>query len=89
MTVLETERLIRKMTAVLQQGGSPDIAAKLAGDFAAACHTVNLRLQQCEAMLKAGDRHQAIQLAETAPNLLDSGAGVRCVAHPCAQARDR
>lgn len=71
MTLLETERLIRKMSELLQEGGNPDIAPKLAGDYAAACHAANLRLQQCEAMIKAGDRHQAIQLAETAPNLLD------------------
>jgi hypothetical protein len=71
MTLLETERLIRKMSELLQQGGNPDIAPKLAGDYAAACHAAGLRLQQCEAMIKAGDRHQAIQLAETAPNLLD------------------
>lgn len=71
MTLLETERLIRKMSELLQQGGNPDVAPKLAGDYAAACHVANLRLQQCEAMIKAGDRHQAIQLAETAPNLLD------------------
>jgi hypothetical protein len=44
----------------------------LAEDYAAACHAIGLRLQQCEAMIKAGDRHQAIQLAETPPNLLDS-----------------
>jgi len=71
MTLLETERLIRKMSELLQQGGNPDIAPKLAGDYATACHAANLRLQQCEAMIKASDRHQAIQLAETAPNLLD------------------
>ena len=71
MTLLETERLIRKMSELLQQGGNPDLGPKLAGDYAAACHAANLRLQQCEAMIKAGDRHQAIQLAETAPNLLD------------------
>lgn len=71
MTLLDTERLIRKMSELLQQGGNPDIAPKLAGDYATACHAANLRLQQCEAMIKAGDRHQAIQLAETAPNLLD------------------
>jgi hypothetical protein len=71
MTLLETERLIRKMSELLQQGGNPDSTPKFAGDYAAACHAANLRLQQCEAMIKAGDRHQAIQLAETAPNLLD------------------
>jgi len=71
MTVLETERLGRKISELLEQAGNPEIAPKLAADYAAACHAVNLRLQQCESMIKAGDRQQAIQLAENAPNLLD------------------
>ena len=71
MTLLEIERLIRKIAELLQQGSGSDLAHKLSGDFAAACRMANHRLQQCEAMIKAGDRHQAIQLAETAPNLLD------------------
>src|SRR5215469_12358287 len=70
MTLLETERLIRKITDVLQQSGGPD-APRFAESYAAACHAVNLRLQQCEAMIRANDRHQAIQLAETDPNLLE------------------
>jgi hypothetical protein len=70
MTLLETERLARKISELLQQVGNPEIAPKLAADYAAACHAANLRLQSCEAMIKAGDRPQAIQLAETAPNLL-------------------
>ena len=71
MTLLEIERLIRKISETLQQGSSSDLAHKLSEDFAVACRMANHRLQQCEAMIKAGDRHQAIQLAETAPNLLD------------------
>jgi hypothetical protein len=71
MTLLEIERLVRKISELLKQVGNPALAPKLAEDFAAACHAANLRLQQCEAMIKAGDRQQAIQLAETAPNLLD------------------
>ena len=71
MTLLETERLVRKISELLQQVGNPEIAPKLAGDYAAVCHAANLRLQQCEAMIKAGDRPQALQLAETVPNLLD------------------
>lgn len=71
MTLLETERLIRKVNELLQQGGNPDAAPRLAEGYAAACHAANVRLQQCEAMIRANDRHQAIQLAETAPNLLD------------------
>ena len=71
MTLLETERLVRKIVELLQQPGDAGIAPKLAEDFAVVCRATNLRLQQCEAMIKAGDRHQAIQLAETVPNLLD------------------
>ncbi|HWD94079.1 MAG TPA: hypothetical protein VG938_17235 [Verrucomicrobiae bacterium] len=70
MTLLDIERLIRKISDLLVQGGHPDAAPRLAEEYAAACHAANLRLQQCEAMIRANDRHQAIQLAETAPNLL-------------------
>src|ERR1041384_1792171 len=71
MTLLDTERLIRRISDVLQPGGNQDAAPRLAEEFAAACRAANLRLQQCEAMIRANDRLQAIQLAETAPNLLD------------------
>src|SRR3954469_3478765 len=71
MTLLDTERLIRRISDVLQPGGNQDAAPRLADDFANACRAANLRLQQCEAMIRANDRLQAIQLAETAPNLLD------------------
>jgi hypothetical protein len=71
MTLLDIERLVRKITDLLRQVGNAPVAPKLAEDFAAACHAANLRLQQCEAMIKAKDRLQALQLAETAPNLLD------------------
>ena len=71
MTLLETERLVRKISEVLQQQSISAVAPKLAEDYAVACKAANLRLQQCEAMIKAGDQHQAIQLAETQPNLLD------------------
>jgi hypothetical protein len=71
MLLIETERLVRRISDLLNQVGNPAIAPKLAEDFVAACQAANLRLQQCEAMIKAGDRHQAIQLAETTPNLLD------------------
>lgn len=71
MTLLEIERLIRRISEVLQPGGNPEAAPRAAEEFTAACHAASLRLQQCEAMIRANDRLQAIQLAETAPNLLD------------------
>lgn len=70
MTLLDIERLIRKISDLLAQNGNAEAAARLAEDYAAACHAANLRLQQCEAMIRANDRQQAIQLAETSPNLL-------------------
>src|SRR5580692_9597930 len=72
MTLFDLERLARKISDVLREPANGSNSPKLAGDYAAACDAANLRLQQCEAMIKAGDRHQASQLAETAPNLLDS-----------------
>jgi len=71
MTLLETERLVRRIAGLSGSPPNQPVAFKLAEDFAATCHAANLRLHQCEAMIRAGDRHQAIQLAETAPNLLD------------------
>src|SRR6185503_15122089 len=71
MILLEIERLNRRIAEVMQPGGPPDAVARLAEEFANACHSANLRLQQCESMIRANDRLQAIQLAETAPNLLD------------------
>ncbi len=71
MILLEIERLNRRIAEVMQPGGTPDAAARLAEEFANACHAANLRLQQCESMIRANDRLQAIQLAESAPNLLD------------------
>jgi hypothetical protein len=71
MTILETERLVRKISGLLREAVGQSVAPKLAEDFAGTCHAANLRLQQCEAMIRQGDRHQAIQSAETTPNLLD------------------
>src|SRR6185312_633192 len=71
MILLEIERLNRRIAEVMQPGGNPDAAPRLAEEFANACRAANQRLQQCESMIRANDRLQAIQLAESAPNLLD------------------
>ena len=71
MTLLEIERLIRTMEGLLKTGGNPTLDLKTATDYAEICHGTNVRLRQCEAMIKAGDRQQAIQLAEVKPILLD------------------
>lgn len=71
MTLLETERLARKLAAAVNKAPEAAVALKLAEDFASVCRAVNLRLRQCEAMLNSGDVPQALQLAEAAPSLLD------------------
>ena len=60
MTLLEIERLNRRIAESLQPGGNADAAPRLAEEFANACHAANLRLQQCESMIHANDRLQAV-----------------------------
>ena len=71
MNTIEAERLVRRIIAILKGEGDPAMAPKLAADFQAACASVALRLEQCRSMIDAGASVQAIQLAETQPNLLD------------------
>ena len=71
MSLLETDRIVRKIRDLLRGETDPALAPRLATDFADAVRATQLRLEQCETMIQAGDYPQAIQLAETAPNLLD------------------
>lgn len=71
MSLLDTERKIRKIRNLLRGETDPALASRLATDYAEAVRATQLRLQQCETMIQAGDYPQVIQLAETAPNLLD------------------
>ena len=71
MNKIETERLVRRIVAILKGEGDPSMAPKLAEDFHDACSSVALRLEQCRTMIEAGAGVQAVQLAETPPNLLD------------------
>ncbi len=71
MSLSELERLIRRIEQALDKATPAGTVAKLAEDYAAACRAAALRLQQCAALQAAGDERQALQLAETAPALLD------------------
>jgi hypothetical protein len=52
----------------------PSVASRVAAAYASACEEVNARLSQCSHLLNRGLRSEAIQLAETEPNLLDAVA---------------
>jgi hypothetical protein len=71
MTLIEAERLVRRLTDVLQHRAPEALARALAQDYAEACRGVAHRLEQCAAMLAQGDEAQALQLAEAPPPVLD------------------
>ena len=59
MNKIETERLVRRIAAILKGEGDPAMAPKLAEDYQAACSSVALRLEQCRSMIEAGAGVQA------------------------------
>lgn len=71
MNLLETDRTVRKIRDLLRGEIDPSLGARLASDYVEAVKATQLRLQQCETMIRAGDYPQTVQLAETSPNLLD------------------
>ena len=71
MNTIETERLVRRIVSTLKGESEPSMAPKLAEDFNVSCSSAAHLLEQCRAMIEAGAAAQAIELAETPPNLLD------------------
>src|ERR1041385_7538624 len=71
MTQVELERLIRRIEEAMEGPPSDGVLPRLANDYNNLCRNAAQRLTQCAAMIGAGDEHQALQLAEAAPPLLD------------------
>ncbi|HEY6228039.1 MAG TPA: hypothetical protein VI282_13020, partial [Verrucomicrobiae bacterium] len=71
MTQVELERLIRRIEEAMEGPPSDGVLPRLAADYNNLCRAAAQRLHQCAAMIAAGDEHQALQLAEAAPALLD------------------
>src|SRR5687767_9140377 len=71
MTLVEMERLVRRIEEAMDAPPPPDALPRLAADYHATCRAAAQRLHQCAAMIGAGDEHQALQLAEAQPPLLD------------------
>src|ERR1051326_2435511 len=70
-TIPELERLIRRIEDALDHPTASGGLQKLAADYHAVSRAAGTRLGQCASMIAAGDEHQALQLAETQPSLLD------------------
>src|SRR5438128_279265 len=71
MTLAELERLVRRIEEAMDTPPANGVLPKLAADYQGACRAAAQRLNQCAAMIGAGDEHQALQLAEAQPPLLD------------------
>ncbi len=71
MTLPEIDRLVRRIEDALERPPADGVLPRLANEFHSLARAAVMRLNQCAAMLGAGDEHQALQLAETQPPLLD------------------
>ncbi|MEI7731834.1 MAG: hypothetical protein WCO56_19840 [Verrucomicrobiota bacterium] len=71
MNLLEAERLVKRITDLLQKPGPESSGLALAQEYVTACQAIIRRLEQCTALLSAGSEQQALQLADAAPPLLD------------------
>lgn len=64
------ERLIARIRGQLEVG-TPDLEARsLANEYSNLCLRVRERLEQCHTLIRAGNDHAALQVAESEPNLL-------------------
>ena len=67
---MQTERLIARIRGQLEVG-TPDLEAhSLAGEYATLCQRTRERLEQCAALIRVGNDHAALQVAESEPDLL-------------------
>src|ERR1700677_1439082 len=64
-------QLVAQIREALSKNGSQPQAEGLAREFARLTGGAAQRLESCVAMLEKGSEYQALQLAETAPSLLE------------------
>ena len=71
--MVDPQRLVEAIRNLLHSGQQPqiDVLQALAADYAEACRDINRRLLRCEEYLRQGLRAEAIQYAQTEPNVLD------------------
>jgi molybdopterin converting factor small subunit len=75
--MVPTEKLIKEISEIVASGkGEGHSLSTLANDYAALCRETNQRLSQCCAMIEKSNEYQALQLAETEPNLMDTACAL-------------
>lgn len=67
---MQIERLIARIRGQLEAGTADLEARSLAGEYAQLCGRTRERLEQCAALIRAGNDHAAFQVAESEPDLL-------------------
>ena len=67
---MQIERLIARIRGQLEAGTADLEARSLAGEYASLCGRTRERLEQCVALIRAGNDHAAFQVAESEPDLL-------------------
>ena len=72
--MMNLDRLILRINAVLDGYAEGFEARALASDYAAISENVRERLRQCVALIKAGNDNAALQVAEASPPVLDIAA---------------
>jgi hypothetical protein len=71
--MLDYPRIVEEIQSALASAQIDwDLLRDSAAEYAAACDEVNVRLAECQRLLKSGLRSEALQLSEREPNLLDA-----------------
>jgi hypothetical protein len=72
--MMNIDRLILRINAVLDGQAEGFEARALASEYAALSESVRERMRQCAALIKAGNDNAALQVAEASPPVLDLAA---------------
>src|SRR6476660_7229789 len=72
--MMNIDRLILRINAVLDGQAEGFEARALASEYAALSESVRERMRECAALIKAGNDNAALQVAEASPPVLDLAA---------------
>lgn len=72
MNAASISRLIRRIRSLLKQKEPESQGPQLAQEFASLCQSLSRRLAECEVMLAQNSDYQALQHAESSPDLMQT-----------------